>query len=147
MPDSFGIIEGANALSSSIKESTEASKALSEAITGVIDEAEKAAKVRANSRKKNREVHPDTQTVVEATEEWQRLLVAKKSEDKIKYQIVAKYGERAWQEIVTIKNRKIWEQQQDKRIYAIERKRAKAVMALCYIGAVYVAWYLTWGYK
>lgn len=147
MPDPFGIIEGVNAVSGAIKESTEASRQLSEAIEGVINEAEKAAKDRAVARKKSREVHPDTSTIVESVEEWQRLLLAQKSEDKIKAQIIAKYGEKAWKEVIVIKNRKLYEARQDKYVYSVERKRAKSVMALCFIGAVYVAWYLTWGIK
>jgi hypothetical protein len=147
MSDPFGIIDGAKTLTSSINESVKASQELSEAIEGVLELADKAAKDRADARKKARQVNPDTTTIIEAVDEWQRLLIAKQSEAKIQEQITKKYGSKAWDEIQSIKARKLWEERQDKLIYSVERKKAKAIMALCYIGAFYVSWYLTWGYK
>jgi chemotaxis response regulator CheB len=147
MPDPFGIIEGANLLSSSIKESTEASKALSEAIEGVLEVADKAARDRAEARKKAKQVNPDTTTIIEAVDEWQRLLIARQSEAKIQEQITKKYGNRAWEEIQAIKVRKLWEEKQNKYLEQHDRRIARNVMLLCYIFAAWVAYYLTWGYK
>ena len=145
MSDPFGITDGVKTLTSSINESVKASQELSEAIEGVLELADKAAKDRADARKKARQVNPDTTTIIEAVDEWQRLLIAKQSETKIQQQITKKYGAKAWDEIQSIKARKLWEERQDKLIYSVERRRARSIMALCYIAASWFAYECTWG--
>ena len=147
MSDPFGITDGVKAVTSSINESVKASQELSEAIEGVLELADKAAKDRADARKKARQVNPDTTTIIEAVDEWQRLLIAKQSEAKIQEQITKKYGNRSWDEIQGIKARKLWEERQDKLIYSVERRKARSLMALCYIFSIYISWYLVWGIK
>ena len=83
MSDPFGITDGVKSVTSSINESVKASQELSKAIDGVLEVADKAAKERADSRKKARQVNPDTTTIIEAVDEWQRLLIAKQSETRI----------------------------------------------------------------
>jgi hypothetical protein len=145
MSDPFGITDGVKTLTSSINESVKASQELSEAIEGVLELADKAAKDRADARKKARQVNPDTTTIIEAVDEWQRLLIAKQSETKIQQQITKKYGTKAWDEIQAIKARKLWEERQDKLIYQVERRKARSIMALCWIAAVWFAYECTWG--
>jgi hypothetical protein len=145
MADPFGIIDGAKAITSSINESVKASQELSEAIEGVLELADKAAKDRADARKKARQVNPDTTTIIEAVDEWQRLLIAKQSEAKIQEQISRKYGSKAWDEIQGIKLRKLWEAKQDRYLEQHDRKIARSIMALCYIFSAWVSYELTWG--
>ena len=145
MPDPFGITDGVKTLTSSINESVKASQELSEAIEGVLELADKAAKDRADARKKARQVNPDTTTIIEAVDEWQRLLIAKQSEAKIQEQITRKYGSKAWDEIQGIKLRKLWEAKQDKYLEQHDRKIAKNIMLLCHIFAAWIAYELTWG--
>jgi hypothetical protein len=145
MADPFGIIDGAKAITSSINESVKASQELSEAIEGVLELADKAAKDRADARKKARQVNPDTTTIIEAVDEWQRLLIARQSEAKIQEQITRKYGGKAWDDIQGIKLRKLWEAKQDKYLEQHDRKIARSIMALCYIFSAWVSYELTWG--
>lgn len=145
MSDPFGITDGVKQVTSSINESVKASQELSEAIEGVLEVADKAAKERATARKKARQVNPDTTTIIEAVDEWQRLLIARQSEARIKEQITKKYGSSAWEEIQGIKARKQWEDKRDKYLEQHDRRVMKSVMLLCYIFAGWIAYELTWG--
>jgi hypothetical protein len=145
MPDPFGITDGVKAVTSSINESVKASKELSKAIDGVLEVADAAAKDRTAARKKARQVNPDTATIIEAVDEWQRLLIARQSEAKIQEQITKKYGSHAWEEIQGIKARKLWEDKQDRYLEQHDRRVMKSVMLLCYIFAGWIAYELTWG--
>ena len=145
MPDPFGITDGVKAVTSSINESVKASKELSKAIDGVLEVADAAAKDRTAARKKARQVNPDTATIIEAVDEWQRLLIARQSEAKIQEQITKKYGSHAWEEIQSIKARKLWEDKQDRYLEQHDRRVMKSVMLLCYIFAGWIAYELTWG--
>lgn len=145
MSDPFGITDGVKAVTSSINESVKASKELSKAIDGVLEVADAAAKDRTAARKKARQVNPDTATIIEAVDEWQRLLIARQSEAKIQEQITKKYGSHAWEEIQGIKARKLWEDKQDRYLEQHDRRVMKSVMALCYILAGWIAYECTWG--
>ena len=145
MPDPFGITDGVKAVTSSINESVKASKELSKAIDGVLEVADAAAKDRTAARKKARQVNPDTATIIEAVDEFQRLLIARQSEAKIQEQITKKYGSHAWEEIQGIKARKLWEDKQDRYLEQHDRRVMKSVMLLCYIFAGWIAYELTWG--
>ena len=145
MSDPFGITDGVKSVTSSINESVKASQELSKAIDGVLEVADKAAKDRTAARKKARQVNPDTTTIIEAVDEWQRLLIARQSEAKIQEQITKKYGSHAWEEIQGIKARKLWEDKQDRYLEQHDRRVMKSVMLLCYIFAGWVAYELTWG--
>jgi hypothetical protein len=145
MVDPFGITAGVKQVTSSINESVKASKELSKAIDGVLELADSAAKERADSRKKARQVNPDNATIIEAVDEWQRLLIARQSEAKIQEQITKKYGSHAWDEIQGIKARKQWEERQDKYLEQHDRRVMKSVMLLCYIFAAWIAYECTWG--
>jgi len=145
MPDPFGIIDGAKAITKTLNESVKASEELSKAIDGVLEIADKAAKERADFRKKARQVNPDTYTIIEAVDEFQRLMLAKQSEEKIKEEITKKYGNKAWDEIQGIKARKQWEERQDKYLEQNDRRVMKSVMALCYMFSAWIAYECTWG--
>jgi hypothetical protein len=145
MSDPFGINDGVKSVTSSINESVKASQELSEAIEGVLEVADKAAKERSASRKKARQVNHDTTTIIEAIDEWQKLLIARQSEAKIQEQITKKYGAKAWDEIQNIKFRKQWEERQDRYLEQHDRRIMKSVMLLCYIFAAWIAYELTWG--
>jgi hypothetical protein len=145
MPDPFGITEGVKHVTSSINESVKASQELSKAIEGVLEVADKAAKDRTAARKKARQVNPDTTTIIEAVDEWQKLLIARQSEAKIQEQIINKYGPKAWEDIQDIKIRKQWEDKQDRYLEQHDRRVMKSVMLLCYIFAAWVSYELTWG--
>jgi hypothetical protein len=145
MSDPFGITAGVKQVTSSINESVKASQELSKAIDGVLEVADKAAKERADSRKKARQVNPNTSTIIEAVDEWQRLLIARQSEAKIQEQITKKYGSHAWDEIQGIKARKQWEERQDRYLEQHDRRVMKSVMLLCYIFAAWIAYECTWG--
>ena len=145
MADPFGITDGVKAVTSSINESVKASQELSKAIDGVLEVADKAAKDRTAARKKARQVNPDTSTIIEAVDEWQRLLIARQSEAKIQEQITKKYGNKAWEEIQGIKARKQWEERQDRYLEQHDRRVMKSVMLLCYIFAGWIAYECTWG--
>jgi hypothetical protein len=145
MSDPFGITDGVKQVTKSINESVKASQELSEAIEGVLEVVDKSVKERSDRRKKLREVHPDTTTIIDAVDEWQRLLIARQSEARIQEQITKKYGSRAWEEIQGIKARKLWEDKQDKYLEQHDRRVQKSVMLLCYIFAGWIAYELTWG--
>ena len=145
MSDPFGITDGVKQVTSSINESVKASQELSKAIEGVLNEVDKSVKERTDRRKKAREIHPDTTTIIEAIDEWQRLLIARQSEAKIQEQIVRKYGKRSWDEIQGIKLRKVVEDRQDKYLEQHDRKVQRSVMLLCYIFSGWIAYECTWG--
>jgi hypothetical protein len=145
MSDPFGITAGVKQVTSSINESVKASQELSKAIDSVLNEVDKAVKDRADARKKSRQVNPDTTTIIEAIDEWQRLLIAKQSEYKIQEQITKKYGNHAWEEIQGIKARKQWEDKQDRYLEQHDRRVAKSIMMLCYMLAAWIAYECTWG--
>ena len=139
MSDPYGIVSGTKQVTKTLNESVKASEELSKAIDGVL------AVERAASRKNSREVSPDTTTIIEAVDEFQRLMLAKQSEEKIKEEITKKYGSKAWDEIQGIKARKQWEERQDKYLEQSDRRVMKSVMALCYMFATWVAYECTWG--
>jgi hypothetical protein len=143
--DPFGIIDGTKKVTKTLNESVKASEELSKAIDGVLAVADKAAKERASSRKKSREVNPDTTTIIDAVDEFQRRMLAKQSEEKIKEEITKKYGSHAWDEIQGIKARKLWEERQDMYLEQHDRRVMKSVMLLCYIFAAWIAYECTWG--
>jgi hypothetical protein len=143
--DPFGITDGVKSVTSSINESVKASQELSKAIDGVLEVADKAAKERADSRKKARQVNPNTTTIIEAVDEFQQLLIARQSESKIQDQITKKYGSHAWDEIQGIKARKQWEDKQDRYLEQHDRRVMKSVMLLCYIFSAWIAYECTWG--
>jgi len=145
MSDPFGIIDGAKQVTKTLNESVKASEELSKAIDGVLAVADKAAKERAASRKNSRIVNADTTTIIEAVDEFQRLMLAKQSEEKIKEEISKKYGIHAWEEIQGIKARKQWEERQDKYLEQNDRRVMKSVMALCYMFSAWIAYECTWG--
>lgn len=145
MSDPFGITDGVKSVTNSINESVKASKELSKAIDGILEVADATAKDRTTARKKARQVNPDTATIIEAVDEWQRLLIARQSEAKIQEQITKKYGSHAWEEIQGIKARKLWEDKQDRYLEQHDRRVIKSVMALCYLFAGWIAYELTWG--
>ena len=145
MSDPFGITDGVKSVTSSINESVKASQELSKAIDGVLEVADKAAKERADSRKKARQVNPNTTAIIEAVDEFQKLLIARQSEAKIQDQITKKYGSRAWDEIQGIKARKQWEDKQDRYLEQHDRRVMKSVMLLCYIFSAWIAYECTWG--
>ena len=145
MSDPFGITDGVKSVTSSINESVKASQELSKAIDGVLEVADKAAKERADSRKKARQVNPNTTTIIEAVDEFQQLLIARQSESKIQDQIIKKYGSHAWDEIQGIKARKQWEDKQDRYLEQHDRRVMKSVMLLCYIFSAWIAYECTWG--
>ena len=145
MSDPFGIIDGTKKVTKTLNESVKASEELSKAIDGVLAVADKAAKERAASRKNSRVISPDTYTIIEAVDEFQRLMLAKESEEKIKHEITKKYGSKAWDEIQGIKARKQWEERQDRYLEQSDRRVMKSVMALCYMFATWVAYECTWG--
>ena len=145
MADPFGITTGVKQVTSSINESVKASQELSKAIDGVLNEVDKAVKDRADARKKARQINPDTTTIIEAIDEWQRLLIARQSETKIQEQITKKYGSHAWEEIQGIKARKQWEERQDRYLEQHDRRVMRSVMLLCYLFAAWVAYECTWG--
>lgn len=145
MSDPFGITDGVKSVTSSINESVKASQELSEAIDGVLEVVDKSVKERSDRRKKLREVHPDTTTIIDAVDEWQRLLIARQSEARIQEQITKKYGSHAWEEIQGIKARKQWEDKQDRYLEQHDRRIQKSVMLLCYILAGWIAYECTWG--
>jgi len=145
MSDPFGIINGAKTVTKTLNESVKASEELSKAIDGVLAVADKAAKERAASRKNSRVVSPDTTTIIEAVDEFQKMMLAKESEEKIKHEISKKYGSQAWDEIQGIKARKQWEDKRDKYLEQNDRRVMKSVMALCYIFATWIAYECTWG--
>ena len=145
MSDPFGIIDGTKKVTKTLNESVKASEELSKAIDGVLAVADKAAKERASSRKKSREVNPDTTTIIDAVDEFQRRMLAKQSEEKIKEEITKKYGSHAWDEIQGIKARKLWEERQDMYLEQHDRRVMKSVMLLCYIFAAWIAYECTWG--
>jgi hypothetical protein len=143
--DPFGIIDGTKKVTKTLNESVKASEELSKAIDGVLAVADKAAKERAASRKNSRVVNADTTTIIEAVDEFQRLMLAKESEEKIKYEITKKYGSHAWDEIQGIKARKQWEDRRDKYLEQSDRRVMKSVMALCYMFSAWIAYECTWG--
>jgi hypothetical protein len=143
--DPFGIIDGTKKVTKTLNESVKASEELSKAIDGVLAVADKAAKERTASRKKSRVVNADTTTIIEAVDEFQRLMLAKESEEKIKHEITKKYGSHAWEEIQGIKARKQWEERQDKYLEQNDRRVMKSVMALCYMFSAWIAYECTWG--
>ena len=145
MSDPFGITDGVKSVTSSINESVKASQELSKAIDGVLEVADKAAKERADSRKKARQINPNTTTIIEAVDEFQQLLIARQSESKIQDQITKKYGSHAWDEIQGIKARKQWEDKQDRYLEQHDRRVMKSVMLLCYIFSAWIAYECTWG--
>ena len=145
MSDPFGIVDGTKQVTKTLNESVIASEELSKAIDGVLAVADKAAKERAALRKNSRVVNPDTTTIIEAVDEFQRRMLAKESEEKIKHEISKKYGSQAWEEIQGIKARKQWEERQDKYLEQHDRRVMKSVMALCYMFATWVAYECTWG--
>jgi len=143
--DPFGIIDGTKQVTKTLNESVKASEELSKAIDGVLAVADKAAKERAASRKNSRVINPDTTTIIEAVDEFQRLMLAKESEEKIKHEITKKYGSHAWDEIQGIKARKQWEERQDRYLEQNDRRVMKSVMALCYMFSAWIAYECTWG--
>jgi len=145
MPD-FGISEGIKSVSGAMDGTREATKGLTKSIEAVQKDAVDVAKQRIEAKRKAQQVKPD-HTVLRAYNEYTLLLEVKKLEEKMKAEVVQKYGNKAWNDIQAIKTRMLKEEKENQVEYKDELKKVRKVQFYCFLAAAWVAWYLTWGYK
>jgi hypothetical protein len=146
MADPIGITEGVKSLSSSLNATRESTKELTKTIEAIQGDAASVAQQKAAERRKAQQYQPDN-TVMKAFKEYEIIQEVKKMELRMKAEVINRYGNKAWDEIQTIKQRMIREEAQNKKFFDDDLKAVRRVQMYCFLLAAVIAYYLTWGIK
>lgn len=146
MSDEFGFTAGVKSLSSSLNSTREGTKELTKTIEAIQGDAASVAQQKAAERRKAQQYMPDN-TVMKAFKEYEIIQEVKKMELRMKAEVINRYGNKAWDEIQTIKQRMIREEAQNKKFFDDDLKAVRRVQMYCFLLAAVIAYYLTWGIK
>ena len=149
MADTFGLSEGAKALSSSLDSSRESAKQLSKSIENVQQDAIDLAQKQANERiRARREAEfKKEQALIKALKQWQHNKQISDEEAKLKIDFVKKHGAKEWEALLKIKLDIENMEKKNNEQYQHDLKAIKRVQFYCFVVAAVIAWYATWGYK
>ena len=141
MSDNFGFSEGIKGLGSALDSTREASKSLTKSIEGIQNDGAEVARQKLAERRKAQQVKPD-ETIMRAYKEYQILQEVKKLELRMKAAAVNKYGQKAWDEIQSIKVRMLKEDKQNKAYFENDLKAVRRVQIWCFVAALIVTLWL-----
>jgi VIT1/CCC1 family predicted Fe2+/Mn2+ transporter len=145
----YGLPEGAKALADSLNASRGASKELSNSIEGIQRDGIEVAKQQAQERRiaaRQAEVKKEL-AIHKALAEYRHRKLITAEEYKLKTEFVKQYGSKDWEEVLKIKNELEKLEKIEKKQYDDDLKKVRYVQFWCFLAAVWIAWYLTWGIK
>jgi len=149
MPDQFGFLEGAKALSANLDASREASKQLSKSIEGIQQDGADVAQQRAQERRraaKEAEFKKE-RALIRALEQWRHKKQISDEEAKLKIDFIKKYGAKEWDALLRIKLDIENMERKSNEEFQHDLKEVRRVQYICFALATIIAWYLTWGIK
>jgi hypothetical protein len=149
MSDTFGLSEGAKALSSSLDSSRESAKQLSKSIENVQQDAIDLAQKQANDRiRARREAEfKKEKALIKALESWKHKKKISDEEANLKIKFIKAHGAKEWEAVLKIKLDIENMQRKDNEEYQHDLKAVRRVQFYCFAFAAVIAWYATWGYK
>jgi 7,8-dihydro-6-hydroxymethylpterin-pyrophosphokinase len=146
MSDQYGINEGVKTLTGSLDVARESAKSLTKSIENVQKDGAEVAQQKAAQRRKEQQFVPDT-TVVKALKEYELVQEVKKMELRMKAEVVNKYGPKAWDDVLVIKQRLIKQEAQNKKMFDSDMKAVRRVQLYCFLVAAVVSYLIVWGDK
>ena len=146
MSDQYGINEGVKTLTGSLDVARESAKSLTKSIENVQKDGAEVAQQKAAERRKEQQFVPDT-TVVKALKEYELVQEVKKMELRMKAEVVNKYGPKAWDDVLVIKQRLIKQEAQNKKMFDSDMKAVRRVQLYCFLVAAVVSYLIVWGDK
>lgn len=146
MSDQYGINEGVKTLTGSLDVARESAKSLTKSIENVQKDGAEVAQQKAAERRKSQQFVPDT-TVVKALKEYELVQEVKKMELRMKAEVVNKYGPKAWDDVLVIKQRLIKQEAQNKKMFDSDMRAVRRVQLYCFLVAAVVSYLIVWGDK
>jgi len=146
MADQYGINEGVKTLTGSLDVARESAKSLTKSIENVQKDGAEVAQQKAAERRKAQQFVPDT-TVVKALKEYELVQEVKKMELRMKAEVVNKYGPKAWDDVLVIKQRLIKQEAQNKKMFDSDMQAVRRVQMYCFLVAAVVSYLIVWGDK
>ena len=128
------VTQAAKAAVSGIREALAVGKEL-ESVTKDIQDLGKAdVQARAAYRRKQKQRPKDT-AVFSAVEEWRGVYEIRKIEEELKHDIIAKHGQAAWDEVMTIKERILKDNKDLTDEFGRDLKKLAMLKWYCFIAA------------
>jgi 7,8-dihydro-6-hydroxymethylpterin-pyrophosphokinase len=146
MSDQYGINEGVKTLTGSLDVARESAKSLTKSIENVQKDGAEVAQQKAAQRRKEQQYVPDT-TVVKALKEYELVQEVKKMELRMKAEVVSKYGPKAWDDVLVIKQRILKQEAQNKKLFDADMQAVRRVQMYCFLVAAVVSYLIVWGDK
>ena len=146
MADQYGINEGVKTLTGSLDVARESAKSLTKSIENVQKDGAEVAQQKAAERRKEQQFVPDT-TVVKALKEYELVQEVKKMELRMKAEVVSKYGPKAWDDVLVIKQRIMKQEAQNKKLFDADMQAVRRVQLYCFLVAAVVSYLIVWGDK
>jgi len=149
MPDQFGFLEGAKALSANLDTSREVSKQLSKSIEGIQQDGADVAQQKAQERRraaKEAEFKKE-RALIRALEQWRHKKQISDEEAKLKIDFIKKYGAKEWDALLRIKLDIENMERKSNEEFQHDLKEVRRVQFWCFFVAAFIAWYVTWGIK
>jgi 7,8-dihydro-6-hydroxymethylpterin-pyrophosphokinase len=146
MSDQYGINEGVKTLTSSLDAARVSAKSLTKSIENVQKDGAEVAQQKAAERRKEQQYVPDT-TVVKALKEYELVQEVKKMELRMKAEVVNKYGPKAWDDVLIIKQRIMKQEAQNKKLFDADMQAVRRVQLYCFLVAAVVSYLIVWGDK
>jgi 7,8-dihydro-6-hydroxymethylpterin-pyrophosphokinase len=146
MSDQYGINQGVKTLTGSLDVARESAKSLTKSIEAVQKDGAEVAQQKAAERRKAQQYHPDT-TVVKALKEYELIQEVKKMELRMKAEVVNKYGPKAWDDVLVIKQRILKQEAQNKKLFDADMQAVRRVQLYCFLVAAVVSYLIVWGDK
>jgi 7,8-dihydro-6-hydroxymethylpterin-pyrophosphokinase len=146
MSDQYGINEGVKTLTGSLDAARASAKSLTKSIENVQKDGAEVAQQKAAERRKEQQFVPDT-TVVKALKEYELVQEVKKMELRMKAEVVNKYGPKAWDDVLVIKQRLIKQEAQNKKLFDADMQAVRRVQMYCFLVAAVVSYLIVWGDK
>jgi len=146
MSDQYGINEGVKTLTGSLDVARESAKSLTKSIENVQKDGAEVVQQKAAERRKSQQFVPDT-TVVKALKEYELVQEVKKMELRMKAEVVNKYGPKAWDDVLVIKQRILKQEAQNKKLFDADMQAVRRVQLYCFLVAAVVSYLIVWGDK
>jgi 7,8-dihydro-6-hydroxymethylpterin-pyrophosphokinase len=146
MSEQYGINEGVKTLTGSLDAARASAKSLTKSIENVQKDGAEVAQQKAAERRKSQQFVPDT-TVVKALKEYELVQEVKKMELRMKAEVVNKYGPKAWDDVLVIKQRIMKQEAQNKKLFDADMQAVRRVQLYCFLVAAVVSYLIVWGDK
>lgn len=138
------IVGAARAAVSGIREALEVGKEVEALGEDIAKLGQADIQARAAYRKKQKYVSGDT-TIIMAVDEWRRLREISELEQQLREDVTKNHGPAEWEKIVTIKERMLKEQQEEKDEFGRDVRKLRALKWWCFIAASFVTYLLYLG--